>query len=184
MLQAKSGKELMVFLMNDFLLLAQGNKSFGSNHLFLFDRQSSIQFKIYKKVCLHTAIKNVFSCRKGTRSPQGYISDYHSIFRLPNALSPYSILHEQWQQRCSRLKYLMLKTVVTMWKPKTLSTPTSLGKPSIFYNVLFSYDFSNNFNFNNFNILSFNCLVYCLVKDDCSFNIFALKLLYAYISNF
>ncbi|XP_046999743.1 intersectin-1 [Schistocerca americana] len=47
--KAKSGKELVAFLMNDFLLLAQPQKSLGSNHSFSFERHAGISFKIYKK---------------------------------------------------------------------------------------------------------------------------------------
>jgi hypothetical protein len=48
--QAKSGKELVGFLMNDFLLLAQPFKPLGSS--FSFEKYASTTFKLYKKVRL------------------------------------------------------------------------------------------------------------------------------------
>jgi hypothetical protein len=48
--QAKSGKELLGFLMNDFLLLAQPPKPLGNS--FSFEKYASTTFKLYKKVRL------------------------------------------------------------------------------------------------------------------------------------
>jgi len=48
--QAKSGKELVGFLMNDFLLLAQPPKPIGNT--FSFEKYASTTFKLYKKVRL------------------------------------------------------------------------------------------------------------------------------------
>ena len=50
MFQAKSGKELVGFLMNDFLLLAQPPKPIGNT--FSFERYASTTFKLYNKVRL------------------------------------------------------------------------------------------------------------------------------------
>lgn len=46
--QAKSGKELFGFLMNDFLLFAQPPKPIGN--IFLFERYANTTFKLYRKV--------------------------------------------------------------------------------------------------------------------------------------
>jgi hypothetical protein len=48
MFQAKSGKELVGFLMNDFLLLAQPPKPLGNS--FSFEKYANTTFKLYKKV--------------------------------------------------------------------------------------------------------------------------------------
>lgn len=48
--QAKSGKELVGFLMNDFLLLAQPPKPLGNS--FSFEKCANTTFKLYKKVRL------------------------------------------------------------------------------------------------------------------------------------
>ncbi|XP_054264037.1 intersectin-1 isoform X2 [Macrosteles quadrilineatus] len=45
--KTKSGKELVGFLMNDFLLLAQPSRPLGQS--FSFDRHSHVRFKIYRK---------------------------------------------------------------------------------------------------------------------------------------
>jgi hypothetical protein len=45
--KAKSGKELVGFLMNDFLLLAQPPKSIGN--IFSFEKYANTTFKLYKK---------------------------------------------------------------------------------------------------------------------------------------
>ncbi|KAG8238925.1 hypothetical protein J437_LFUL000762, partial [Ladona fulva] len=47
--KAKSGKELVGFLMNDFLLLVQPGKTLGNNQQFSFERNQHIMFKLYKK---------------------------------------------------------------------------------------------------------------------------------------
>ena len=46
--QAKSGKELVGFLMNDFLLLAQPPKPVGN--IFSFEKYANSLFKLYRKV--------------------------------------------------------------------------------------------------------------------------------------
>jgi hypothetical protein len=46
--QAKSGKELVGFLMNDFLLLAKPPKPLGNS--FSFEKYANTTFKLYKKV--------------------------------------------------------------------------------------------------------------------------------------
>jgi hypothetical protein len=48
--QAKSGKELVGFLMNDFLLLTQPPKPIGN--VFAFEKYANTTFKLYKKVRL------------------------------------------------------------------------------------------------------------------------------------
>ena len=48
--QAKSGKELVGFLFNDFFLLAQPYKTLQHNQIFSIDSTLNISFKIYKKV--------------------------------------------------------------------------------------------------------------------------------------
>jgi hypothetical protein len=48
--QAKSGKELVGFLMNDFLLLTQPPKPLGNS--FSFEKYANATFKLYKKVRL------------------------------------------------------------------------------------------------------------------------------------
>lgn len=48
--QAKSGKELVGFLTNDFLLFAQPTKSLPSGQQFSFERNSHHKFKMYRKV--------------------------------------------------------------------------------------------------------------------------------------
>ena len=49
--QAKSGKELVGFLFNDFLLLTQPQQSLGSMaSVFSFDMKTDTQFKIYRNV--------------------------------------------------------------------------------------------------------------------------------------
>jgi hypothetical protein len=48
--QAKSGKELVGFLMNDFFLLAQPPKPVGN--IFSFEKHANTTFKLYKKVRL------------------------------------------------------------------------------------------------------------------------------------
>jgi hypothetical protein len=48
MFQAKSGKELVGFLMNDFLLLAKPAKPLGNS--FSFEKYANTTFKLYKKV--------------------------------------------------------------------------------------------------------------------------------------
>ena len=50
MFQAKSGKELVGYLMNDFLLLAQPPKPIGN--VFSFEKHANTTFKLYKKVRL------------------------------------------------------------------------------------------------------------------------------------
>ena len=50
MFQAKSGKELVGFLMNDFLLLAHPPKPVGN--IFSFEKYANTTFKLYKKVRL------------------------------------------------------------------------------------------------------------------------------------
>lgn len=47
-LQTKNRKELVGFLTNDFLLLAQPGRPLGQP--FSFDRHSHVKFKIYKQV--------------------------------------------------------------------------------------------------------------------------------------
>ncbi|KAK7791370.1 hypothetical protein R5R35_007909 [Gryllus longicercus] len=47
--KAKSGKELMGFLCNDFFFMAQPNKSLVGNNSFSFERNTNITFKLYKK---------------------------------------------------------------------------------------------------------------------------------------
>jgi len=50
LVKAKSGKELMAFLFNDFLLLTQPYKNYGSvSSLFNLERIANTQFKMYKK---------------------------------------------------------------------------------------------------------------------------------------
>lgn len=49
--QAKSGKELVGFLFNDFLLLAQPQKPLGNmNSVFSLDTRTSVKFKMYRTV--------------------------------------------------------------------------------------------------------------------------------------
>ena len=49
--QAKSGKELLVFVFNDFILLTTVSKPLSSlNMQFLFDKKSNLALRIYKKV--------------------------------------------------------------------------------------------------------------------------------------
>lgn len=50
--KAKSGKELVGFLMNDVLLLAQPTKSLPSGQQFSFERNANQKFKLYRKVSL------------------------------------------------------------------------------------------------------------------------------------
>ncbi|XP_043468951.1 intersectin-1 isoform X3 [Leptopilina heterotoma] len=47
--KAKSGKELVAFLTNDFLLFAQPTKSLPSGQQFSFERNSHHKFKMYRK---------------------------------------------------------------------------------------------------------------------------------------
>lgn len=48
--KSKSGKELVGFLTNDFLLFVQPFKSIPSNQQFSFERNENNKFKLYKKV--------------------------------------------------------------------------------------------------------------------------------------
>ena len=48
--KSKSGKELVTFLLNDFILLTLPNKMIGSGHQFSFDKHSDIKLKLYRKV--------------------------------------------------------------------------------------------------------------------------------------
>ena len=49
--QAKSGKELVGFLFNDFLLLTQPEKTLGNiASVFSFDISANIMFKVYREV--------------------------------------------------------------------------------------------------------------------------------------
>ncbi|XP_046617451.1 intersectin-1 isoform X4 [Neodiprion virginianus] len=47
--KAKSGKELVGFLMNDFILFAQPTKSLPSGQQFSFERNANQKFKLYRK---------------------------------------------------------------------------------------------------------------------------------------
>ncbi|XP_033230304.1 intersectin-1 isoform X3 [Belonocnema kinseyi] len=47
--KAKSGKELVGFLTNDFLLFAQPSKSLPSGQQFSFERNENLKFKMYRK---------------------------------------------------------------------------------------------------------------------------------------
>lgn len=48
--QAKSGKELVAFLTNDFLLFAQPLKTLPTGQQFSFERNENNKFKLYRKV--------------------------------------------------------------------------------------------------------------------------------------
>lgn len=57
--QVKSGKELLGFLLNDFLLLVQPSKSIASTQ-FTFQRNNNVTYKVYKQVKLfYTSTKAV-----------------------------------------------------------------------------------------------------------------------------
>ena len=50
--KSKSGKELVAFLLNDFLLLTVANKTIGPGHQFSFEKNSDVKLKLYRKVTL------------------------------------------------------------------------------------------------------------------------------------
>lgn len=58
LLQSKSGKELVGFLTNDFLLFVQPMKSLNCQQ-FSFERNEHQKFKMYRKVCIWTSEKNI-----------------------------------------------------------------------------------------------------------------------------
>ncbi len=54
--QAKSGKELVAFLFNDFLLLTQPQKPMaGASSVFSLDTKTNSQFKMYRTVSIVNA---------------------------------------------------------------------------------------------------------------------------------
>jgi hypothetical protein len=61
--QAKSGKELVGFLMNDFLLLAQPPKPIGN--IFTFEKCANTTLKLYRKVrlALQAIAYDIITCR-------------------------------------------------------------------------------------------------------------------------
>lgn len=61
LLQAKSGKELVGFLTNDFLLFVQPMKSSLNCQQFSFERNEHQKFKMYRKVC-NTLEKIIKEC--------------------------------------------------------------------------------------------------------------------------
>jgi hypothetical protein len=75
MFQAKSGKELVGFLMNDFLLLAQPPKPMGNT--FSFEKYANTTFKLYKKVRLKLqAVTMKLLHIKVVESAYSYIINY------------------------------------------------------------------------------------------------------------
>ena len=60
MFQAKSGKELMGFLLNDFLMLTKPSKSLIGKQ-FSFDKNMGVSFKLYRKVNCELYTLAIFS---------------------------------------------------------------------------------------------------------------------------
>jgi Pleckstrin homology domain len=55
--QVKSGKELLTFVFNDFLMFTTPSRPLASLNLqFLFDNKSNLQLKMYRKVIIRQPI--------------------------------------------------------------------------------------------------------------------------------
>ena len=55
--QVKSGKELLTFVFNDFLMFTTPSRPLASLNLqFLFDNKSNLQVKMYRKVIIRQPI--------------------------------------------------------------------------------------------------------------------------------
>lgn len=57
--KSKSGKEVVAFLLNDFLLLTLPNKPIGPGHQFSFDKHNDIKLKLYRKVFYFWNLQNI-----------------------------------------------------------------------------------------------------------------------------
>ncbi|XP_063218277.1 intersectin-1 isoform X2 [Bacillus rossius redtenbacheri] len=82
--KAKSGRELIGFLLNDFLLLTQPSKSVGANG-FSFDSSSNIKCRLYKKPVFLSQL--VMEEESRTESPAGDAPESPRALRLQDAAS-------------------------------------------------------------------------------------------------
>ncbi|XP_049819968.1 intersectin-1 isoform X3 [Aethina tumida] len=82
--KVKSGKELLTFLFNDFIMMVQSSKSLGQ---FTFQRNNNVSYKVYKQPIL---ITNLDFSRESTETVE-HGTDSNRVIRLQDNKSKYKI---------------------------------------------------------------------------------------------
>ncbi|KAI4469626.1 eh domain [Holotrichia oblita] len=85
--KVKSGKELIGFLLNDFLLLVQPSKSIASTQ-FTFQRNNNVTYKVYKQPILIQELK----ASKGSAENVEYGTDSNRVLRVQDKKQIISLL--------------------------------------------------------------------------------------------
>ncbi|KAK9738832.1 PH domain [Popillia japonica] len=85
--KVKSGKELLGFLLNDFLLLVQPSKSIASTQ-FTFQRNNNVTYKVYKQPILIQELK----ASKGSADNVEYGTDSNRVLRVQDKKQIISLL--------------------------------------------------------------------------------------------